>query len=192
MLAIGELIPVCVGFSLLAVLVISSVTDLAWHRIPNILLLSALVLALALQASGEGIDGIVSATAGLLVGLAFLMPLYAMGGMGAGDVKLLGVVGAFLGPWGALVAGVAALIAGAVLGIAYIAWRSMRPVLAYQAWKLMQWQYGGNTQAPAPMSLVTPIRGSGFAYAPAIAAGAVFSMWQLGMLAQLAIIDVTL
>ncbi len=185
MLPIGELIPLAVGFSLLTVLLVSSVTDLAWHRIPNALLLPALVLALILQASGDGLDGLLSAATGLIVGLVFLMPLHAMGGMGAGDVKLLGVVGAFLGPWGALVAGVAALISGAVLGIAYIAWRSFRPILAYQAWKLTQWRYAGNPRAPAPLCLVTPIRGSGFAYAPAIAAGAVFEMWQQGLLSQL-------
>ena len=127
MYPVGELIPLAVGSSLLAVLLVSSVTDLAWHRIPNTLLLSALVLALILQASGDGLDGMLAAAGGLLVGLAFLMPLHVMGGMGAGDVKLLGVVGAFLGPWGALVAGAAALISGAILGIAYIAWRSIRP-----------------------------------------------------------------
>jgi prepilin peptidase CpaA len=176
MLSFGELIPLAVGFSLLAVLLISSVTDLAWHRIPNTLLMPALVVALALQASGDGLDGMLAAGAGLVVGLAFLMPLYAMGGMGAGDVKLLGVVGA-------LVAGIATLIAGALLGSAYIAWRSIRPILAYQAWKLMQSYHACNTRVPAPSLLVTPIRGSGFAYAPAIAAGAIFAMWQQGLVA---------
>ncbi len=188
MMPIAEFIPLAVGVSLLAVLLVSSVTDLAWHRIPNALLMPALVLALILQASGDGFDGMLSAAAGLVVGLAFLMPLHVMGGMGAGDVKLLGVVGAFLGPWGAFVAGAAALIAGAILGIAYIAWRSFRPILAYQAWKLTQWHYGGNPRAPAPLQLVTPIRGIGFAYAPAIAAVAVFAMWQQGLLAQLAVV----
>jgi len=183
MLPIGELIPLAVGFSLLAVLLISSVTDLVWHRIPNTLLLPALVLALALHASGDGLDGMLAAGAGLVVGLGFLMPLYALGGMGGGDVKLLGVVGAFLGPWGAFVAGIATLIVGALLGSAYIAWRSIRPALAYLAWKLMQAYHSRNTHSPAPSLLVTPIRGSGFAYAPAIAAGAVFAMWQQGLLA---------
>ena len=179
----GELIPVSVSCSLFAVLMVSSVTDLAWHRIPNTLLLSALVLALILQTSGDGLDGMLAAAAGLLAGLAFLMPLHAMGGMGAGDVKLLGVVGAFLGPWGAFVAGVATLIVGALLGIAYIAWRSIQPILAFQAWKLLQSRYACNLRTPAPSLVVTPIRGSGFAYAPAIAAGAVFTMWQQGLFA---------
>ncbi len=187
MFPVGELIPLSVGFSLLAVLLVSSVTDLAWHRIPNTLLLSALVLALALQASGDGLDGILAAAAGLVVGLAFLMPLHAMGGMGAGDVKLLGVVGAFLGPWGAFVAGMAALIVGAILGIVYIAWRSIQPTLAYQASKLLQSHHACETRALAPLRHGTPIRGSGFAYAPAIATGAVFAMWQQGLFAQLAV-----
>ena len=96
MLQIGELIPLAVGFSLLTVLLVSSVTDLAWHRIPNTILLPALVLALILQASGDGLDGLLSAATGLIVGLVFLMPLHAMGGMGAGDVKLLAGVGAWV------------------------------------------------------------------------------------------------
>ncbi len=180
MFPVVEWMPVTVGCSLLAVLLISTVTDIAWHRIPNTLLLPALILAVALQATGSGLDGVLTGAAGLVVGLAFLMPLYAMGGMGAGDVKLLGVVGAFLGPWGVFVAGIATLIAGAVLGMGFIAWRSIRPVLAYQAWKLAQSYYACDTRAPAPLILVAPIRGSGFAYAPAIAAGAVFVMWQQG------------
>ena len=35
---------------------------------------------------------------GTIVGLALLLPLYAIGGMGAGDVKLLAGVGAWVGP----------------------------------------------------------------------------------------------
>ena len=35
---------------------------------------------------------------GPAVGLACLMPLYAIGGMGAGDVKLMAGVGAWIGP----------------------------------------------------------------------------------------------
>lgn len=186
MLPASELIPVYVGFSLLALLLISSVTDMAWHRIPNMLLLAALAIALALRVSGEGPGAIISAVSGLVIGLAFLMPFYAMGSMGAGDVKLLGVVGVFLGPWGVCVAGMATLIAGAVLGIMFIAWKNVEPVLEYQSWKLMQFLHA-NSHAPAPSYVVAPIRGARFAYAPAIASGAVFAMWQQGALTQLSV-----
>lgn len=188
MLPASEVIPFCVGFSLFAVLLISAVTDLAWHRIPNLLLLSALLVALMLRISDEGLVSILSGVAGLIVGLAFLMPLYALGSMGAGDVKLLGVVGFFLGPWGAFVAGVATLIAGAILGVVYIAWRSIEPVLAIASWRLAQFVYAENHSTVAPSGLVAPIRGSRFAYAPAIAGGATFAMWQQGLLAHLTVV----
>ena len=37
--------------------------------------------------------------AGMGVGLISLLPLYAIGGMGAGDVKLMAGLGAWMGPW---------------------------------------------------------------------------------------------
>jgi leader peptidase (prepilin peptidase)/N-methyltransferase len=42
-------------------------------------------------------------------------------GMGLGDVKMLGMIGAFLGPWGVLVTILAASVSGSVVGIALIA-----------------------------------------------------------------------
>lgn len=189
MLAASEMIPVHVGFSLLAVLGISSVTDVAWHRIPNVLLFIALAIALVLRAIAEGPFGILLGISGLVIGLAFLLPLYALGSMGAGDVKLLGVVGVFLGPWGACVAGIATLISGAILGIVFIAWRNIEPVLAYQTWKLLRILDSKSRSNPAPSCLVAPIRGSRFAYAPAIAGGTIFAMWQQGMLTQLALVS---
>jgi len=185
----SEVIPLCVGFSLLALLLVSSVTDLAWHRIPNLLLLSALLVAMMLRISDEGVVGIMSAVSGLVVGLAFLMPLYAMGSMGAGDVKLLGVVGVFLGPWGAFIAGIATLIAGAILGLVYIAWRIFEPFLAHHSWRLMRLFYAEGQMVPAPSYEIKTTRGSKIAYAPAIAGGAIFSMWQQGLLTQLAIVS---
>ena len=43
-----------------------------------------------------GLAGLGWSLLGTLVGLALLLPLYAIGGMGAGDVKLLGGVGAWV------------------------------------------------------------------------------------------------
>ena len=59
-----------------------------------------------------------------------LMPLYIMGAMGAGDVKLLGVAGAFVGPFGALIAGLATYIVGAIYGVLWILWHRLRPAAA--------------------------------------------------------------
>ena len=61
------------------------------------------------------------APAGFLVGLALFFPLFALKGLGAGDVKLMGALGAWLGT--SLVFGVAfyTTLAGGVLALGLIA-----------------------------------------------------------------------
>ena len=46
-----------------------------------------------------GFDGLLAGLTGMCCGLLCLLPLYAVGGMGAGDVKLMAGIGAWLG-WG--------------------------------------------------------------------------------------------
>ena len=92
-------------YFLIATVLVAAVTDVFTHRIPNNLLAPALVLALLTGIATGGVMGLMSSLAGLVVGFAMLLPIYSMGAMAAGDVKLLAVAGAFLGPEGALVAG---------------------------------------------------------------------------------------
>lgn len=92
---------------LLAVLVVAVVIDQRTRRIPNALSLGALLAALLLAAAGWSALPLPTALAGAATGFALLLPLYALRAMGAGDVKLMTAVGAFLGP---------ALTLGAVLG----------------------------------------------------------------------------
>ena len=58
--------------------------------------------------------------AGAGVGLLTLLPLYSIGGMGAGDVKLMAGVGAWIGPWLTLWAFVSSALAGAVIAAGMI------------------------------------------------------------------------
>lgn len=178
-----EIATTAVLSSLFTLLAIAIATDIKSNRIPNLLLAPALSFALLLQTLIAGPSGLLAALGGLCVGLAMLMPLYAMGGMGAGDVKLLGVVGSFLGPWGALAAGAATLIAGAILGLGIIFVQRVWPLLqAYAANFLGAHSLvnGGAsiTKAPTnPGSKVTRI-----AYAPAIATGTLASLFYIGYL----------
>lgn len=71
-------------------------SDLRARRIPNILTIPALVLALGIRA-GLGVEALVAGAAGAAVAFALAAPLFALGGFGGGDVKLLAAVGAFLG-----------------------------------------------------------------------------------------------
>src|SRR5712675_987614 len=105
--------------SLCAILAVAVHGDIRSHRIPNSLSLSALVAGLAFQLVEHGLQGVTSGLLGAGVGLACFAPFYVCRAMGAGDVKLLAAVGAVLGPQGAFLAAVFALLAGGLGAIGY-------------------------------------------------------------------------
>ena len=112
---------------LLALVVTAAVADLWLKKVPNGLTYPAILIALVGHAlagglRGDGGDrlGLLVALAGLAVGFFPLMLCWLAGGIGGGDAKLMGAIGA-LGGWrfalGALVYGLiaAALMAGFVM-----------------------------------------------------------------------------
>ena len=182
MIYADDIFKIAVVFVLFTLLTAAVAIDLKSHRIPNLLLWPALSLGLMLHMTSGGSDGLIVATVGLAIGLAMLLPLYSIGGMGAGDVKLLGIVGCFLGPWGAVVAGMSTMIAGAVIGIAVIAWRCIAPVFDIGEAQLL-----GPLETGERTTLVA--RSSGhrgevtyIPYAPAIAAGTIVALWYIGFI----------
>jgi len=85
-------------FTLLAAsLIISAITDLKFRRIMNLVTLPSLVVALLLHTAGGGAAGLIFGIKGLGFGFVCLIIPYLMGIMGAGDVKLMSVVGAVTG-----------------------------------------------------------------------------------------------
>jgi prepilin peptidase CpaA len=91
---------------------VAAVIDVRWRRIPNWLTLSALIGGFVLQVWRLGPPGALVALVGAVLGLGVLLPFYAIGAIGAGDVKLLAGLGALLGP----LALVSAVIYGAIVG----------------------------------------------------------------------------
>jgi prepilin peptidase CpaA len=81
-----------------AVLVVAAVIDGWMLKVPNWLTVPLVLSGLVFWSVTGGLDGAVWSLKGLGVGLALLLALYAIGGMGAGDVKLYGGVGAWVGP----------------------------------------------------------------------------------------------
>lgn len=105
-------------FGLLLLLLVSAVvSDLRHHRIPNFLILLGLVLGLVGQVYAFGLWGAGASLLGVLVGFGVFLPLYALGGMAAGDVKLMAMVGGFLGAEGALFASLYSLVVGGLCGL---------------------------------------------------------------------------
>ncbi|NLI93718.1 MAG: prepilin peptidase [Peptococcaceae bacterium] len=84
-------------YFLVAVICAASWTDWRYRLIPNSLLLPFFMIALTVNSITEGVNGFVSSIAGLSVGFALLIIPYLFGGIGAGDVKLLMVIGSFGG-----------------------------------------------------------------------------------------------
>ena len=112
-------------FASMAILLALAVrTDLRWRRIPNRLVL--LGIAIAVGTHGVSIaSGQISLAgpawwltlAGMVAGFGLLLPLYLMRAMGAGDVKLMAMVGAFIGFPAILTATLYTMAAGGILAL---------------------------------------------------------------------------
>lgn len=106
---------------LIALLGAAAWFDLRTRRIPNAIVLAGLLFAIfanGLFPAYVHENGWTKSLQGMLVGFGCFLPFYLIRAMGAGDVKLMAMAGAFLGPLGALHAVLASLIAGGVLAIA--------------------------------------------------------------------------
>jgi prepilin peptidase CpaA len=99
------------------ILIIAAITDIRSQRIPNLLTFTTMAFALVYHVEGGGLHGLFFSLSGLTLGMAFFILPYLMGGMGAGDVKLLGAVGAALGPKGVFVAALCTAIVGGVYAV---------------------------------------------------------------------------
>lgn len=88
------------------------VFDLLTRRVPNWITFPAMVLGLAAQIWFGGLEGGLQSLLGILAGFAIFFPVYALGYMGAGDVKLMMAVGAFGGWLFCLRSALAAVVIG--------------------------------------------------------------------------------
>ena len=127
----------------LLVAAIACVTDLSSRRIPNALTIGAALAAFVFHGLTAGLTGLGFAGAGWIVGLLLFLPLFALRGIGGGDVKLLAAFGAWLGTslvvwsalWAAIAGGVFALIVAAWRGYTRQAFRNVWGMLSY--WRVM-------------------------------------------------------
>lgn len=84
------------------VVLVGAGTDLWNFRLHNALTIPFFLLGVLHHAFVDGASGIAVCVMGTVVAVGPLLLPYAVGGMGAGDIKLMAGVGAWLGPWAAL------------------------------------------------------------------------------------------
>ncbi len=126
--------PPLLTVALIAVLLLSALTDIRWQRVPNWITFPGMAGAVILHTAFHGQQGLLFSLKGIGMGLGLLLVFYVLGGMGAGDVKLLGAVGGFVGPDGVLSAFLMTALLGGIYAVALLlmhwgARKSMRQVI---------------------------------------------------------------
>jgi len=109
--------------ALLVVLVICATTDVINRKIYNVVLFPALLFAIGYNWYQGGLPVLGQSLLGMLVGLLILIIPFAMGGIGAGDVKLLGVIGAFKGVTFVLYTAIGMGLAGGLIALGIWSYR---------------------------------------------------------------------
>ena len=152
---------------------VATIVDLKTRRVPNWLTFG--IAAVGLTMAATHLDGVSPADAieGLALGLMLMLPGHVIGRTGAGDVKLLAAVGTLLGPGAIAMAFLYSAIAGGALAVLVsIARGRLRQTIESTA-TLMR--TGGANAA----DIEKPTTNNRFAYAPAIAAGALIAaIWR--------------
>lgn len=109
----------------LFVLIAALVTDLRFRTIPNWLTLPYCASGFLFHAIAEGWTAAGEAAWGAAAGFLPLLVVYAMGGIGAGDVKLFGAAGVWLGVPAVLQLMMASIVYAGVIGMLLLACRSI-------------------------------------------------------------------
>lgn len=159
----------------------ASVWDIRTRRVPNALTLGSAAVALAFHALDAGgwraaPAAVGWSVAGWALGFLLFLPLFLLGGMGAGDVKLLAAFGAWLGPGPVFWVAVYGSIAGGVLALPLILARRAFGRTLSNVWVLLgYWRLAGVRPHPG-LTLQTPgaIR---LPYALPITVGALLTLW---------------
>ncbi|MBW2563438.1 MAG: prepilin peptidase [Deltaproteobacteria bacterium] len=116
-------INLAINLILILLALTSFITDITKNKIYNVQTYPSMAIGLILGYAAGGGHGILMSFAGLLTGLALLFIIFIAGGIGAGDVKLLGAIGALKGTvfvlWTMFYTG----LIGGILAFALLIWK---------------------------------------------------------------------
>jgi prepilin peptidase CpaA len=160
----------------LAVSVIAASIDVFTRRISNWLTLGGAVAAIVYAGSVDGGHGLLVGVTGWLAGLALFLPMFVLGGMGAGDVKLLACLGAWLGPRQVFWVALYASIAGGLLAVVVALSRGYLRRAFANVWLLLaHWRVSGIR--PVPELTLAAGKSPRLPYALPMLVGTVAALW---------------
>jgi prepilin peptidase CpaA len=112
-----------VSWAVTVILVVAAVID-GWKlKVPNWITFPMILCGWIASAIVFGWTGLAWSLVGTAVGLALLLPAYAIGGMGAGDVKLLAGVGAWVGATHTFWAFLISALVGGLIALGMVLYR---------------------------------------------------------------------
>lgn len=118
-------------------LVVAAVIDGIQLKVPNWITFPMIISGWVYSTIAFGWVGLGWSLLGTLVGLALLLPAYSIGGMGAGDVKLLAGVGAWMHATHTFYGFCASAIIGAVLAVLMVLYKRQWAKHFSQFWMIL-------------------------------------------------------
>jgi prepilin peptidase CpaA len=160
---------------LMLLLISAAICDTRTHRIPNRLVLWGGLFGVICTTIWPPVHHgtILFPLAGLVVGLLLFFPLYLLRAMGAGDVKLLAMVGTFLGPLDTFYAALASTIAGGVLSILWVLWHGKTLRLVQNLTALLPLELGAVGGSSSGLRIEPSASAGKLPYGVAIAVGTI-------------------
>jgi prepilin peptidase CpaA len=151
-------------------------TDLRSARIPNILTFGAILAGVLFHALAPNGSGVAAAALGLVAGLLVFFPIFALGALGAGDVKLMAALGTWIGWQPVLTVALYGAVAGGVLAVVLAMWRGyLRKALQNIGALVKYWAVVGIK--PLPELTLEAGAGLRLPYAVPIMVGLVVTLW---------------
>jgi len=169
-------VDIYVAIFLSGILLAAIICDIWVAKIPNVITFPGMLIGVIYHGASQGLSGVWLSIAGLLVGGGVFLPFYLLKGMGAGDIKLMGAVGALVGLKAVIPAIVFTALAGGVYAFALIFFnpRTCKRLIFGSVSMLKTFVLTGQLFLPA---LFEKEKKPQVRYGIAIAAGTIFSQW---------------